>query len=138
MGNTLTGGCLCGAVRHECSARPLMSGNCHCRDCQKSGGGGFVAVMAVPAASLKIEGQVKYFESKADSGNIFSRGFCPECGARLFGKSSGEPRLAMIAAASLDDPSVYQPTVDFFTSHAQPWDPMNPTLPKFAKMPQRP
>jgi len=93
--------------------------------------------MAVPAASLKIEGQVKYFESKADGGNIFSPGFRPECVARLFGKSSGEPRLAMISAASLDDPSIYQPTLDFFTSHAQPWDPMNPALPKFAKMPQR-
>jgi hypothetical protein len=95
MASTLTGGCLCGA-----------SGNCHCRDCQKSSGGGFVAVMAVPATSLKVEGQVKYFESKADSGNTFSRGFCPECGARLFGKSSGESRLAMIAEASLDVPSV--------------------------------
>jgi hypothetical protein len=41
----------------------------------------------------------------------------------------------MIAAASLDDPSVYQPAMDFFTSSAQPWDHMNPALPKFAKMP---
>jgi hypothetical protein len=93
--------------------------------------------MAVPAASLKITGMVKYFDSKADSGNTFTRGFCPACGARLFGKSSGEPRLAMIAAASLDDPSAYRPTLDFFTSHAQPWDPMNPELPKFLKRPQR-
>jgi hypothetical protein len=43
----------------------------------------------------------------------------------------------MIAAASLDDPSAYRPTLDFFTSHAQPWDPMNPELPKFLKRPQR-
>jgi hypothetical protein len=100
-----------------------MSGNCHCRDCQRGSGGGFVAVIAVRASTLKIAGQVKYYESKAESGNTFTRGFCLECGSR------------MIAAASLDDPSVYQPAMDFFTSSAQPWDHMNPALPKFAKMP---
>jgi hypothetical protein len=36
----------------------------------------------------------------------------------------------MIAAASLDEPAMH-----FFTSSAQPWDHMNPALPKFAKMP---
>ena len=113
MTSTLTGGCLCGAIRYECSARPLMAGNCHCRDCQRSSGSAFVAVMVVPAATLKIEGPAKYYESKADSGNNFARGFCPECGAPLFGKSTGDPRLAMVAAASLDDPSQFQPTLDF-------------------------
>ncbi len=34
-----TGGCLCGAVRDECSADALFMGNCHCRDCQKANGG---------------------------------------------------------------------------------------------------
>jgi hypothetical protein len=41
----------------------------------------------------------------------------------------------IIQAASLDDPSWYRPTVDFFTASAQPWDPMNPALPKPAKGP---
>jgi hypothetical protein len=135
MTTKLTGGCMCGAVRYESLAKPIMAGNCHCRDCQKSSGGAFVAVMVVPASAMKIEGQVKYYESKADSGNSFSRGFCPECGARLFAKSSRDLRLAMIAAGTLDDPSLFQPTMDFFTSSAQPWDHMNPALPKFPKMP---
>ena len=91
--------------------------------------------MVVPASTLRIEGQVKYYESKADSGNNFTRGFCPECGARLFAKSGGAPQLAMIAAASLDDPSQFQPTLDFFTSSAQAWDQMNPKLTKFPKQP---
>ena len=45
------------------------------------------------------------------------------------------PELAMITAGSLDDPSQYKPTMDIFTASAQPWDHMNPTLPKFPKMP---
>ena len=78
MGDQLTGGCLCGAVRYECSAKPLLAGNCHCRDCQRSSGSAFVAVMVVPASSLRIDGPVKYYDSKADSGNNFTRGFCTD------------------------------------------------------------
>jgi len=73
MEKMFTGGCLCGAVRYECSAKPMMTGNCHCRDCQKSSGAPFVTAMAVPASALKISGDVKYYEIKADSGNAFSR-----------------------------------------------------------------
>jgi hypothetical protein len=84
---------------------------------------------------LKITGKVKYHDIKAESGNTLTRGFCPECGARLFGKTSGMPDLVMITAGSLDDPSQYMPSMDIFTASAQPWDHMNPALPKFPKMP---
>jgi hypothetical protein len=35
----------------------------------------------------------------------------------------------------LDDPTRFKPSMDFFTSSAQPWDHMNLELPKFHKMP---
>lgn len=135
MATNYNGGCLCGAVRYECNAEPIFMGNCHCRDCQKASGSAYEAAIGVPAPALKITGNVKYFDSKADSGNMVSRGFCPECGSRLFGKSSGMAQLAIIMAASLDDPKQFQPGMDVYTSSAQPWDHMNPALPKFLKMP---
>jgi hypothetical protein len=132
---TFTGGCLCGRVRYECSAAPFFMGNCHCRDCQKSSGGAYEPDIGLPAAALKTTGAIKYYDTKADSGNILSRGFCPECGSSLLGKTSAMPDLAMITAGSLDDPSLYKPTLDIFTSRAQPWDHMDPALTKFPKMP---
>ena len=135
MATNYNGGCLCGAVRYECNAEPIFMGNCHCRDCQKASGSAYEAAIGVPAPALKITGNVKYFDSKADSGNMVSRGFCPECGSRLFGKSSGMAQLAIIMAASLDDPKQFQPGMDVYTSSAQPWDHMNPAVPKFPKMP---
>jgi hypothetical protein len=131
MAGNFTGSCLCGAVRYECAADPVFTGNCHCRDCQKATGSAFVAALAVPAAALKIAGNVKYHDTKAENGNTFSRGFCPDCGSRLFGKSTGFPELAMITAGSLDDPSWYRAAMDFYVASAQPWDYMDPALPKF-------
>ena len=128
MATQFTGGCLCGRVRYECSAEPFFMGNCHCRDCQKSSGGAYEPDIGLPAAALKITGTVKYYDGKADSGNTLSRGFCPECGASLFGKTSAMPDLAMITAGSLDDPGLYKPTLDIFTTSAQPWDHMDPAL----------
>ena len=137
MATPFTGGCACGAVRYECAAEPVMTGNCHCRDCQKATGGAFVPALAVPTAALKITGEPKYYDTKGDSGQTVSRGFCPNCGARLFGKPKVMADLTVIFAGSLDDPSWYRPSMDIYTASAQPWDHLNPDLPKFPQMPQR-
>ncbi len=71
MSTSLTGACQCGAVRYECAAEPLFTGNCHCRDCQRATGGAYVPAFAVPAQALKITGEVKYYESRSDSGQYF-------------------------------------------------------------------
>jgi len=73
MAAPFSGGCTCGAVRYECSAEPLMMGNCHCRDCQRASGGPFVSIVAVPKDALKITGEVKYHEVKADSGDLLTQ-----------------------------------------------------------------
>lgn len=137
MSAIFTGGCICGAVRYACSAEPVIAASCHCRDCQKAGGGAFAPALVVPAVSLKITGEAKYHDTQSDNGTTVSRGFCPNCGARLLGKATTMPDLTAIMAGSLDDPSWYQPNMDIYTASAQPWDSMNPELPKFQKSPRR-
>jgi len=135
MASPFTGGCMCGAVRYESSAEPVITANCHCRDCQQASGGAFASVLVVPKAALKVTGEIKYYDVKSDSGSTASRGFCPTCGARLFGLPGSLPELIGIMAGSLDDPSWYKPAMDIYTASAQPWDSMNPELPKFPKGP---
>jgi hypothetical protein len=43
--------------------------------------------------------------------------------------------MVTIRAGSLDDPSVFRPARDIFTLRAQPWDHMDPALPKSPKLP---
>ena len=40
---TITGGCACGAIRYEVTAEPIVTFNCHCRDCQKTTGGAYAS-----------------------------------------------------------------------------------------------
>jgi hypothetical protein len=134
MKTPFTGGCLCGAIRYECSAEPIFMGNCHCRDCQRDTGSAYAAEILVPRNALTITGDVKYYDTTGDSGGIVSRGFCPICGSRLFAKLPFTELMA-ITAGSLDDPSGFKPVMDVYTVSAQPWDYMNPDLPKFAKLP---
>jgi hypothetical protein len=134
MTTRFTGGCMCGAVRYECGADPIAMGNCHCRDCQRATGSAFAAAVLVPVSAVQVTGEVKYYEVTGDSGGAVYRGFCPNCGARLFGKAAS-PTLISIMAGSLDNPSWFSPQADIYTASAQPWDYMHPDLPKFPGLP---
>jgi hypothetical protein len=131
----ITGGCLCGKVRYTFSAHPIFSGNCHCRDCQKSSGSAYTPALFVPENAVNVSGQVQYFTINADSGRTVSRGFCPNCGSQLFSQLELLPDMLGIRAGSLDNPDEYKPSMDIFTASAACWDVMNPDLSKYSHAP---
>jgi len=137
--SVLSGGCACGAIRYRCAAPPVFCLNCHCRDCQRESGSAFMPVMAVPKTAFEIvRGAPSYFDLIADSGKTTTRAFCGACGSSLFGLPGNAPALVMLRAGCLDDPSSFQPSQDIFTASAQPWDFMNPGLPKTSGLPRPP
>jgi hypothetical protein len=138
-GSSFAGGCACGAIRYECSAEPVFSVNCHCLECQRVGGSAFTSLMIVPKADFRlVKGGPKYYESPADSGFFLQRGFCPECGSPVVATEDHRPLLVLVHAGSMDDPSRFEPAADIFASRAQPWDHMDPELPKIPEMPPLP
>jgi hypothetical protein len=131
-----SGGCACGAIRYECAAEPLYMANCHCRDCQRATGSAYCAVVGVAAPAFRLTtGTPAMYEKLADSGNTMRRMFCSRCGSLVFLTRSARPDVVVLAAANLDDPSWVRPARDIYTTSAQPWDYMNPALPKFPRMP---
>lgn len=134
-----SGGCACGAIRYECTAGPIVSSNCHCRDCQRATGSAFGSFLVVGADAFRLlGGQPKFYRKISDGGDPMLRGFCPECGSPIVIYEPHRPKLAIVYAATLDDPSRHTPTMDIFTASAQPWDVMNPDLQKFPAMPPMP
>src|SRR5436190_16646602 len=112
-----TGGCECRAIRSECTAAPVMMFKCHCRDCQRVTGGGFVPGLLVPASAFRLtKGELRYHYTPSLAGGRHRRGFCPECGSRITGGQSDQRPNEFIGltAGSLDDPGWFRPQMDFF------------------------
>ena len=108
MPSSFIGGCACGAIRYECNAEPTAMFNCHCRDCQRATGTAFSAVVYVPAKAFKItKGAPRYYSTSSGAVGHNKRGFCADCGSRLFG--GGADKGQGINAASLDDPTLFKP-----------------------------
>jgi hypothetical protein len=107
---------------------------CHCRDCQRAGGGAFLPVVYVPLRSFNLtKGTLRYYYTESVAGSFNKRGFCTDCGSRISGAETAEG--IGILAGSLDDPSWFRPQVHIFVADAQPWDILDPALPHFAEYP---
>jgi len=79
------------------------------------------------------KGQPAHFEKIADSGKIAKREFCFACGSPLFASSSAAVEYLALRASSLDDPSWFRPEANVWAASAQPWDYLDPAIPKFER-----
>lgn len=132
MEHPLTGGCCCGNIQYTIAADPIRTFNCHCRTCQRISAAPYLAVMLVPSTAFNITGTCQEYLTTAASGNTLYRHFCPICGTPLFVRNSAHPTVRAVAAVTLDDPSHYSAEMDIWVADAQPWDCMNPNIPKRA------
>lgn len=134
----ITGGCLCGAVRYEANATPLMTRACWCRVCQYFAAGNAAVNLVFPAEAVTITGELKDFESIADSGNVMHRKFCPSCGVQLFSQAEVRPHILIVRAGTLDDPKNTKLDALIWTSSAPGWAYLDPNIPHFEKQPPAP
>ena len=98
MAETLTGGCLCGAVRFSVTGPVEPPIACHCRECQRQTGNYWVAITA-PRAQVETSGEVGWVSVSAKA----RRGFCPRCGGFLFWEPADGASID-IGFGNLDNP----------------------------------
>jgi hypothetical protein len=135
---TITGGCLCGAVRYESSAPPVVTRVCWCRVCQFLGAGSGTVNACFRTESFAIHGECSDFMSIADSGSVMHRRFCPGCGTPLFSSAESRPHLVFVRAGTLDDPELARPEMTIWTSQAPTWACISTELPRIATQPPPP
>lgn len=136
MANVLEGGCLCGAVRYVATAEPMIIGNCYCDDCRKSSGTTHCTHAIVPDPAFSSTGEIRYYDRPADSGNVISRGFCPDCGAAILSRNSSMPGTTAIRVSSLDDLNAVEPQMTVYASRAPSWAVLDRSKPVFEVMPE--
>jgi hypothetical protein len=133
----IEGGCLCGKVRYSAEAEPVFVGLCHCKDCQKESGTAFNVVVGIPRPELSLQGELKTFDARGDSGMTVHRRFCPECGSMILSEPDAFQGVAIIRVGTLDDTSLVQPTMEIYCDSAQPWVKLEGDRQRFPKMPAR-
>ena len=75
-----TGGCLCGEVRFEVTARPKMDAYCYCKMCQRWSGSVLTSWACFEAKDFRCtKGELKFYTSS----EFAERGFCHKCGSSL-------------------------------------------------------
>ena len=135
MAQTLTGGCLCGAVRYKVSADLIFSGKCYCDDCRKTSGSGHNAVIGVPEGAVEIKGKLTEYKKAGGSGQPITRRFCPVCGSKISTTVAVMPGVLLITASSLDEPEKFKSQMSIYTSRAPSWDRPPAYAPSFPENP---
>jgi len=121
----ITGGCLCENLRYRITATPEFCLYCYCKDCQASTGSDrFAGLMFAQSAFALTKGTSSFVETSAVSGRKVNRHFCPQCSSMIYGQT--EMGLVSVCAGSLDDTSLFKPTMAVFTEDA----PVHADVPK--------
>ena len=127
---SITGGCLCGAVRYEADQPPIDTNYCHCRMCQRFAGAPVVAATTFSRESVRFtRGAPKYYQSS----KIAERGFCGDCGSALVYTPIVARWSDWIAlfTASLDNAADFPPAWHLgVESQMVPWLDLHDDLPR--------
>lgn len=123
------GGCRCGAVRYRLTRRPICVNGCHCRDCQKLGGGAFAINLMVEAAAVETT-------AGAVAPDAFGMARCPLCGTALWGTHPlFGAAIRFVRAGTLDHAERFAPDAHFFVRSKHPWIALPPGVPAFDTLP---
>ena len=132
---TITGGCLCKAVRYEIGAAPIATRMCWCRLCQYLGAGNATVNAAFPKSAITISGELNDYQSVAESGAVMHRRFCPSCGTPMFSEAEPRPHLIFVRVGTLDDPELGRPMATIWASQAPRWACIDESLPRIERQP---
>ena len=101
-GKSLSGHCLCGAVKFTAAPEKLEMGVCHCGMCRRWTGMCFMGVSC--GATVNVHGGENLGVYK--SSDYGERCFCKTCGSTLFWRMQSGG-MTVVAAQAFDDPGAF-------------------------------
>jgi len=123
------GRCLCGTVRYRIQGALMAVTACHCGMCRRHHGalGAFTGALVT---AYRIDGpeHVGWYRSSPEA----ERGFCRECGSKLFWRQVDGDRLD-VTMGSLDQPTGLQLGAHIWVDHRGDYYDIGDDLPKYAE-----
>lgn len=127
---SVTGGCLCGAVRFDVDGPLREVLLCHCSECRRWHGHVCAATrVARERLSFVSDRGLRWFDSPASDADA-RRGFCGECGSSLFWDAPGRATVS-IAAGAIDEPTGLTTVAQIYVASAGDYYEVDPDLPRF-------
>ena len=130
MSNVATRGhCLCGNTAWEYEGEATWACYCHCDDCRRNCAAPVVAWIGVPLRNFRWCGDTP--KTFASSKGV-SRHFCETCGTPMAFEAEHYSGGMHLYAATLDDPTQFEPTFHVNYESKLPWLKMEDDLKKYA------
>jgi hypothetical protein len=115
---TLTGGCLCGALRYRAEGPPKWAAHCHCASCRRATGAPMTTYAGFERERFTwLAGRPARFHSSPG----VTRTFCGRCGSSLTYEGERWPGEVHVLAATLDHPERITPKGHAFVEERLPW-----------------
>jgi hypothetical protein len=132
--NSLTGSCLCGAVRYTATGQAQRFFHCHCSRCRKATGAGHSSNLFLQGTLSWESGEELINRFKLPEAERFSNTFCRTCGGRvpIFVEQLG---MVFIPAGSLDEEPDIGPQARIFTGSRTAWSCDGAELTEFTEYP---
>ena len=108
MTETMTGGCQCGKIRYFAQVESGDAYLCHCRMCQRAGGGTWMAFHGLTRSAIAWEREPDRYRSSP----IAQRGFCSTCGTPLTFEFDDDDKMDL-TVGSFDDSYHFKPRGHF-------------------------
>ena len=131
---TLSGSCLCGAVRYEAAGQVTRFYHCHCSRCRKATGTGHATNVFLQGTLKWVSGEDQLASYKPPEARRFTNMFCRNCGGRV-PRFIAKAGLVMIPAGSLDEEPGASPQARIFTGSRTKWSCGASVLPEFEEYP---
>jgi hypothetical protein len=131
---SLSGSCLCGAVRYVATGEEQRFYHCHCSRCRKASGTGHASNLFMQGTLIWSSGQDLLKSFKPPEAERFTNTFCAVCGSRMprFIEKLG---MVFIPAGSLDDEPGLRPQARIFLDSRAGWSCDRSDLPEFDQYP---
>lgn len=113
-----TGRCLCGAVTYAFDAAPNWQAYCHCESCRRNCSAPYTAYFAISHGHWRWTGTTPAVYASSPG---VRRHFCARCGTPMAFEGDLWAHELHFYAASLDDPTAYQPTAHANWNEHLPW-----------------
>jgi hypothetical protein len=113
--------CSCGQLNVVAEGTPIRISMCHCLACQRRTGSAFGIQARWPSDRVRIEGRSTEYVRISDDGDPRTFHFCPECGATVYYRPSGEPDLIAVPIGAFADPAFPPPTRSIYESRRHAW-----------------